>query len=103
MPRSDYLSEEDAQRLLARAVELDAHGQPLTVDQLRAVALEAGIAPEAFDRAAAEAQGISAPPERYPSLWVMAKATVKAGFVTWVSLVALISICGLVGAGWELR
>jgi len=103
MAGPEYLSEEDAQRLLARAVELDARAQPLTVDQLRAVAIEAGIAPEAFDRAVAETTGPLTPGPAPATLWASVKGTLKAGFITWVSLVAVVRVCSLVGAGWELR
>ena len=49
------LSEDAAHRLLARAVELDAQrGSRVSVAQLREIAREAGIAPEAFDDALAE-------------------------------------------------
>jgi hypothetical protein len=49
------LSEDVANRLLARAVALDAaHGSELTVDQLREAAREAGISEQAFDQAVHE-------------------------------------------------
>jgi hypothetical protein len=48
----DSISEDEAHRVLARAVELDARAMSdVSVEQLRAVAAEAGIAPEALDRA----------------------------------------------------
>ena len=49
------ISEEDAHRLLARAAELDARqGASVPIAQLREVAREAGIAPEAFLQALTE-------------------------------------------------
>jgi hypothetical protein len=49
------LSESDAQRLLARAAEIErAQGTQLSLAELRAVALEAGIAPNAFEEAVGE-------------------------------------------------
>ena len=55
------LSEDTAHRLLARAVELDARRMSqVSVAQLRDVAREAGIAPEAFDEALAEFRGLPA-------------------------------------------
>lgn len=51
----DFVSEDEAHRVLARAVELDARAtSDVSVEQLRAVAAEAGIAPEALDRALQE-------------------------------------------------
>jgi len=71
------LSEDAAHRLLARAVELDArHGSQLSIAQLREIAREAGIAPEAFDEALTE---IRASTEDT----VGAK---KPGFVRWKAL-----------------
>ena len=55
MPNRDdkeWLSEEEAHRLLARAADLDARGMPsIWLDQLRAAAKEAWISPESFARA----------------------------------------------------
>jgi len=49
------LTEARAAQLLDRAAKLDVEGGPLvSVDELRAVALEAGISAEAFERAFAE-------------------------------------------------
>jgi hypothetical protein len=54
-PNNARISEESAHRLLARAAELDAHaGGELSIDQLREIALEAGIAASAFDAALRE-------------------------------------------------
>ncbi|HEX6048473.1 MAG TPA: hypothetical protein VFZ21_04370, partial [Gemmatimonadaceae bacterium] len=59
------LSEDAAHRLLARAVELDAqHGSRVSVAQLREIAREAGIAPEAFDAALGEYHNRTAEPAR---------------------------------------
>ncbi len=50
--RRDFVSEEEAHLVLARAVELDTRAvSDVSVAQLRAVAAEAGIAPDALDRA----------------------------------------------------
>lgn len=54
----DSLTEEMAARLIDRAAKLDAQGGRVPVDELREVALEAGISAESFERALAE---ISAP------------------------------------------
>lgn len=56
VPSSDVLRLPDdlAQRLLARAGELDAQGTGSSIAQLRQAALEAGISPIAFDAALRE-------------------------------------------------
>jgi hypothetical protein len=58
-PESEVLSNPTAERLLARASELDAalRGGSLAVSELRAAATEAGISAEAFDAALAEMRG----------------------------------------------
>ena len=56
-PQTELLGDRDAQRLLARASELDAAGTGATVTELRAAAVEAGISGRAFDAALAEMQG----------------------------------------------
>lgn len=58
------ISEDAAHRLLARAVELDAHrATNVSISQLRDVAREAGISSRAFEDALAEALS-DIPPER---------------------------------------
>ena len=53
----DLLSEDAAHRLLARAVELDAHrAGSLSIEQLRDVARDAGISSRAFEDALVEAR-----------------------------------------------
>ena len=55
------LTDEKAAQLLDRAAKLDAQGRSrVTVDELRQVAIEAGISEEAFDRALAELDGAPA-------------------------------------------
>ena len=58
------LSEAEAHRILARAAELDSQASPsdLSLAQLREIAVEAGISPDALTAALAEAQGESAHP-----------------------------------------
>jgi hypothetical protein len=61
----------DAERLLARTAEMDAAGPPeLSVDQLREIAAQAGISPDAFDAAVRDLAATPAP-ARVP-LWVRA-------------------------------
>lgn len=64
----EVLTDQVAQRILARAAELDA-AQKAAVDvaNLRAAAVEAGISPSAFDSALVEVRGgeqLPAPPPR---------------------------------------
>lgn len=55
IPGDEQLSEEDAHRVLARAVELDARdSSALSINQLREVAIEAGISVSALEQALAE-------------------------------------------------
>jgi hypothetical protein len=55
LPHPDGLSEDQAHRILARAVELDARNEELiSFAQLRAVAAEAGISAEALEQAVQE-------------------------------------------------
>ena len=75
----------DADRILRRASEIEGSedGRPLTVDELRSIAGEAGFGTEAIERAIAEAQQ-AAPPEglRHPvqkSGWVITDlSTIRA-------------------------
>ena len=56
------LSEDAAHRLIARAIELDARrGEEVSIAQLREVAQEAGISPQAFEDALLEATAIAPP------------------------------------------
>jgi hypothetical protein len=85
-PDRERLSSQAAERLLARAAELDSHQRSTAeVASLRAAAAEAGIHPEAFDAALAEMRaretGVAAPapplvygPSRRRN-WIMVGAT----------------------------
>ncbi|MEO8623562.1 MAG: hypothetical protein ABI625_20965 [bacterium] len=54
-PNNEWLSEDDAHRVLARAVELDSRATTdVSLTQLREVAIEAGIAPNALEQALTE-------------------------------------------------
>lgn len=67
-PTHARISEENAHRLLARAAELDAHiGTELSIDQLREIAREAGIAESAFDEALRELDARSRGPSPKPA------------------------------------
>ena len=80
-PEPDVLTESVAARLLARASELDAaRVAGVSVSELRAAAVEAGISTRAFDAALAELQGaeqarvpdVSAQPRRAPKTRALA-------------------------------
>ncbi len=61
------LSDAEARRVLARAVELDAQlGSGLQLPELRRAALEAGISAHAFDAAVAEQAMVRAEPVVHP-------------------------------------
>ncbi len=80
------LTDEAARALLARAVELDAHlGSAVSVSELRAAALEAGISAVAFDAAVAERQQrAAAVPSR--SAWRLLRQNLLAGGAFWLIL-----------------
>lgn len=62
-PRREVLTDQMAQRILARAAELDAAQKAaVEVANLRAAAVEAGISSSAFDSALDEIQGDAQPP-----------------------------------------
>ena len=64
---TERLPDQAAQRLLARASELEAaRSAELSLAELREVAREAGIGPTAFDQALAELRGGLAPAEAAP-------------------------------------
>ena len=75
-PDTRSVSESAAARLLARASELEAAGGAgFTIAQLRAAALEAGISPQAFERAVAELEE-TRPRRRRSRGWAVAAAAV---------------------------
>ena len=99
-PEPEPLSEQVAERLLARASELDAVGSTAAkLADLRVAAMEAGISASAFDAALAELQAAQTqlpeaarnPPPRRSRLWTLtaAGATLIAAFALWVSLRAV--------------
>jgi hypothetical protein len=79
------LSEAQAQRLLARAAELDAQlGAPVPLERLRLAAHEAGLSAAAFDAALAELRAAGPDPVResnntWPRIARYAAALVGAG------------------------
>jgi len=99
------LNERDAHQILARAADLDrAQGRTITVAELRAVAIEVGIASDAFDRAADE-QLASGREDSGPSAgrWAQVTANVKAIAFFWVTLGMLAAACRVFGADGSIR
>ena len=69
MEESDWLSENDAHRVLARAVELDARSNTnVPVSQLREIAGEAGIDRSAFETALGELRSGKLPALSQPAM-----------------------------------
>ena len=85
------LSDESAQSLLARATQLDsARVSGASVAELRAAAIDAGIAPEAFEQALAESRVISAAtPVGAMSVW-RRRSRLVFGFVAGALLLYVI-------------
>ena len=105
MSQSDRLNEPDAHALLARAATIDGTlERTFTLAELRAVALEAGISAEAFDRAALEAidmAGVPRPVADLPHSQFI--ANVKALVIFWVALGMLTAASRVAGVDWPLR
>jgi hypothetical protein len=104
---SQGLTEEQAHRLLARAVALDAQRQDaVSLAELRAAAIEAGIDPMAFDRAVTELGPDvwvpASPSQVKPSRWAPVVANIKAAFAFWVTLTILTRMGHLLPADWTV-
>lgn len=93
------LSEDAAHRVLARAVELDAReSDVVSLAQLREIAQEAGIAPEALERALAEAR------DRPERRWRGAIGTNAAVFVAfWILLRVANRVSGALDLDWPAQ
>lgn len=107
----ELLSEDEANRLLARAVELDAqHQAAVSVEELQRAACEAGIEPNAFIQALAELRSGALEPltigqrfasslARYRGLAALAAFVSAAGFTPGDAVVPSMFIAlGLYGA-----
>ncbi len=94
-----------AHRLLSRAAELDArHDRDLSLSELRAIALEAGIAPEAFDRAVIElAQAPAAGPQTNDDFWHRALQHFKVIGAFVITLMLLSRLSQGLDLGWQVR
>jgi hypothetical protein len=83
------LTEAQARDLLARAAEIDTTISPQTqLAELRKAALEAGIHPRAFDRAAREM--LTALQGAKPSLWSQVRQNLIGAGLFWVTLTAIV-------------
>lgn len=99
------LSEERVRRLLARAVEIDAHrADELTLAQLREVAKDADISPDALAAALREEEASNAahsPPRPNSRAWVefLKRNTLALGG-TWIAVELLDTLAGLARVSW---
>lgn len=93
--------------MLARAIALDAQRRDaVSLVDLRAAAVEAGIDLIAFDRAVAElgpdARVPTSPPRAMPSRWAPVVANLKAAFAFWVTLTILTRVGHLLPPDWTV-
>ncbi|MGH7678368.1 MAG: hypothetical protein ACRENU_07885 [Gemmatimonadaceae bacterium] len=100
IPSPKRLSKDLAARVLDRAATIDAAEEKVDVATLRAAALDAGISPDAFERALAEAS-ISARESAVPARsrvngYEVAVTTFWVGLVTGTAAIVLAS--ALLGA-----
>ncbi len=103
-PRKPSLSESEALRVLARAAEIDAQGGPsVPLERLRLAALEAGMAPAAFEAALAEVREARLAPPRDASPWPRFARLVGTIVGTAVVLVAGASVLNRVESAWLVR
>jgi hypothetical protein len=97
------ISEEQAHRLLARAVALDSqHRDAVSLADLRSAAIEAGIDASAFDRAASEVMPVVETTSTRLSRWAPLVSNLKAAFAFWVVLTILARLGRLVSTEWAV-
>ena len=98
------LSESEAQRVLARAAEIDAQGGPsVPLERLRLAALEAGLTPAAFEAALAEVREARIAPLPPANPWPRLARYAGAIVGTGVVLVAGASVLNDVESAWLVR
>ena len=103
-PKKPSLPESDAQRVLARAAEIDAQGGPsVPLERLRLAALEAGLTPAAFEAALAEVRAATLTPPKSTSEWPRLARYAGAVVGTGVILVAGASLLNPVESAWLVR
>ncbi len=103
-PKKPSLPESEAQRVLARAAELDAHGGPrVPLERLRLAALEAGLSAEAFDAALTEVRDARSAPQKSDTSWPRLARYTAAIVGTGVVLVAGAAVLNPVESAWLVR
>lgn len=97
--RPDQVTEESAALVLERAAQIDvAGGRRVKVSELREAALEAGISPDAFERAIAEIREAAAPLAVAGRSATASHATEEEG-ADEASVPAVVYRAGLLGVG----
>lgn len=102
--REPSLPETEAQRVLARAAEIDAQGEPsVPLQRLRLAALEAGLSPAAFEAALIEVRDarLVLPPASKP--WPRIARYAGAIVGTGVVLVTGAAVLNDVESAWLVR
>lgn len=103
-PKKPSLPESEAQRVLARAAEIDAHGGPsVPLERLRLAALEAGLSPEAFEAALTEVRDARPAPPRTVNPWPRLARYTGAIVGTGIVLVAGAAVLNPVESAWLVR
>lgn len=103
-PKKPSLPESEAQRVLARAAAIDAHGGPrVPLERLRLAALEAGLSAEAFEAALAEVRDARPAPQKSDESWPRLARYTAAIVGTGVVLVAGAAVLNPVESAWLVR
>lgn len=103
-PKKPSLPEAEAQRVLARAAEIDAHGGPsVPLERLRLAALEAGLTPAAFEAALNEVRNARQAPPTATTPWPRLARYAAAVVGTGVVLVTGATILNPVESAWLVR
>lgn len=97
IPTPKRLSRGLAARILDRAATLDAAEEKVDVATLRAAALDAGISPDAFERALAEAsvaarESAAAPTRTRVDAYEVASRTFWVGLITGTAAIVVASL-----------
>ena len=101
---TEQFSDEQAHNILARAIELDAHAPPTTVDRLRLIATEIGVSPAALDKALREQRAGVRDPHRGSALSAarrIAALGVPLGLVggSLIASGSTLAVTGIMGVG----
>ena len=103
-PKKPSLPESEAQRVLARAAEIDAQGGPsVPIERLRLAALEAGLTPAAFEAALAEVRDARLTPPKPAGEWPRLARYAGAIVGTGAILVAGASVLNPIESAWLVR